>query len=96
MNPEQLALVALVQMPGYPVLLKYFEEGCRNLETDMLNTDPADEKAVLARHRLAVGAWQLLREVTARINFLRDAAMAAPKPAEFSQKELEELHLNVL
>jgi len=93
MDTKKLALVSLVQMPGYAVLLQYFTEGCKNLEIDMLNTPPADEKAVLAAHREAVGAWKLFKEVTARIS--RDVGEMLPKP-ELTEKELEELHLSHL
>lgn len=43
----------------YPDLLDVLEMVCIETESALINTDPADESAVLANHKMAKAAWQL-------------------------------------
>ena len=95
MDTKKTALLQLVNLPGWAVLIEYFEQGCKDLEADVMNADPADEKKVLAAHRIAVGGWRLLLEVQARIK--NDLSELEPKETKtLSRDEEDALYLKSL
>lgn len=90
-----LVLAQLVALPGYRILLEYFEQGARDLEADLLNADPTKPEEIVARHRIVNGGWRLYHETKARI--ARDvASVIEPEPAELTEREKEELYLKSL
>lgn len=56
---EKQALFNLVNSPAWPVLLDVLERACIQQETRLINCDVADEKAVLAEHRMSKAYWQI-------------------------------------
>lgn len=52
----------------YPDLLDVIEMVCIETETQLINTDAADEKAVLANHKMAKAAWQMFTHMQEKID----------------------------
>lgn len=75
----------------YPDLLDVLEMVCIEKETILINTDPADEAAVLANHRMAKAAWQIFTHMQEKIHFeaqsfLASVAKPTPVPALTSEE----------
>jgi hypothetical protein len=69
----------------YPDLLDVLEMVCIETETTLINTDPSDELAVLANHRMAKAAWQIFTHMQETIHreaqtFLASVAKPTPVP----------------
>lgn len=69
----------------YPDLLDVLEMVCIEIETALINTDAADEKAVLANHKMAKAAWQMFEHMQQKIDtetklFLASQAKQPPVP----------------
>ena len=69
----------------YPDLLDVLEMVCIEVETKLINTDPAEEAAVLANHKMAKAAWQMFTHMQERIHlesqtFLSGIATPNPVP----------------
>jgi hypothetical protein len=60
-------LLALMNSEVYPDLLDVMEMVCIETETNLINTAPADEAAVLANHKMAKAAWQLFTHMQEKI-----------------------------
>jgi len=74
----------------YPDLLDVLEMVCIEKETTLINTDPADEHAVLANHRMAKAAWQIFTHMQERIQLESQAFLASvakPNPVPPLSKE---------
>jgi hypothetical protein len=76
----------------YPDLLDVLEMVCIEKETDLINTDPADEKAVLANHRMAKAAWQIFTHMQEKIYcesqaFLASVAKPTPVPTQTREEQ---------
>lgn len=56
---EQQALFNLVNTAAWPVLLDVIERCCIQQETRLINCDVADDKAILAEHRMSKAYWQI-------------------------------------
>lgn len=68
LTPQQRNdLLTLRTNLGWPTLLDVFEMACIEQEGILINTDAADEKAVLANHRMAKAMWQMFAHVQDRI-----------------------------
>lgn len=79
----------------YPDLLDVLEMVCIEVETNLINTDPADEAAVLANHRMAKAAWQIFTHMQERIHleskaFLASVAKPTPVPELTPQERWQE------
>jgi hypothetical protein len=61
----------------YPDVLDLLEMVCIETETKLINTDPADEQAVLANHRMAKAAWQIFTHMQEKIHFESQAFLAS-------------------
>jgi len=69
----------------YPDLLDVLEMVCIEKETTLINTDPADQNAVLANHQMAKAAWQIFTHMQEKIHsesqaFLASVAKPNPVP----------------
>jgi hypothetical protein len=69
----------------YPDLLDVMEMVCIETESMLINTDAADESAVLANHKMAKAAWQLFIHTQEKIAeeaklFLASQAKQPPIP----------------
>jgi hypothetical protein len=53
---------------GWPDVLDVMEMCCIEMETRLINTEPAAEKDVLANHRMAKAAWQIFTHLQAKID----------------------------
>ncbi len=61
-------LVALRQMPGFQVLLNIFESQVAQAQLDMMNADETDEKAIVAKQRIAKAAAVFYQRSIDRVN----------------------------
>jgi hypothetical protein len=78
-------LLNLLNSEIYPDLLDVMEMVCIEKETELINTDPANELAVLANHRMAKAAWQVFTHMQEKIEaetklFLASVAKPTPVP----------------
>lgn len=64
---QRMHLLALVHSEVYPDLLDVLEMVCIETETQLINTDAADEPAVLANHKMAKAAWQIFMHMQEKI-----------------------------
>ena len=60
-------LLALINSEVYPDVLDVLEMCCIETETTLINTDPSDEPAVLANHRMTKAAWQMFTHMQEKI-----------------------------
>jgi len=75
----------------YPDLLDVLEMVCIETESVLINTDAADESAVLANHKMAKAAWQIFTHMQEKIDteaklFLASETKQPPIP-ELTQRE---------
>ena len=81
----------------YPDLLDVLEMVCIEKETTLINTDPADEAAVLANHRMAKAAWQIFTHMQEKIHFEAQAFLASvAKPTPVPALTPEEMRIENL
>jgi hypothetical protein len=78
-------LLSLRNSEVYPDLLDVMEMVCIETETKLINTDAADEPAVLANHKMAKAAWQLFIHMQEKIDtevklYLQSQAKQPPVP----------------
>jgi hypothetical protein len=83
---------------AWPDVLDVLEMCCIEIETKLINTDAADETAVLANHKLAKAAWVIFTQFQLKIDseialFL---ASVAPKSAMPELTPHEQLIENIL
>lgn len=79
-------LLAFLNSEVYTDVLDVLEQCCIEVETKLINTDPADEKAVLANHRMAKAAWQMFTHMQDKIRgeaqrHVQATAKVPPVPA---------------
>jgi hypothetical protein len=84
-------LLALLNSEVYPDLLDVLEMVCIETETILINTDAADEAAVLANHKMAKASWQAFSHMQEKIQqeamlHLRNVQTPPPVP-ELSPQE---------
>lgn len=84
-------LLSLRNSEVYPDLLDVMEMVCIETETKLINTDPADEQAVLANHKMAKAAWQIFVHMQEKIDaegklFLASQVKQPPVP-ELTERE---------
>lgn len=86
LRPEQrMHLLAFRNSEVYPDVLDVLEMVCIETESVLINTDPADESAVLANHKMAKAAWQLFTHMQEKIEresklYLSSVAKKPPVP----------------
>jgi hypothetical protein len=88
-------LLALINSEVYPDVLDVLEMVCIETETKLINTDPADSRAVLANHRMAKAAWQMFTHMQEKIateaaNHLRTVNREPPVPELTPHEQLIE------
>ena len=92
-------LLALLNSEVYPDVLDVMEMCCIETETKLINTDPSDESAVLANHRMAKAAWQMFTHMQEKIVretqlYLRSIEKAPVVPKLTPQEQWMEETLN--
>jgi hypothetical protein len=96
LRPEQRRnLYNLLRSEIYPDVLDVLEMVCIEVETKLINTDPADDKSVLANHRMAKAAWQMFTHMQEKIEaeaktFLASVAKPTPVPELTIEEQLVE------
>ena len=88
-------LLSLRNSEVYPDLLDVMEMVCIETETKLINTDAADESAVLANHKMAKAAWQIFTHMQEKIDdevkrYLSSQAKQPPIPELTEQERLME------
>lgn len=88
-------LLALVHSEVYPDLLDVMEMVCIEVETKLINTDPAIEAEVLANHRMAKAAWQMFTHMQEKIAeetklYLASVEKTPPIPALTPREQMIE------
>lgn len=83
----------------YPDLLDVMEMVCIEVESKLINTDAADESAVLANHKMAKAAWQMFVHMQEKIAqesqlYLRSVAREPIIPQLTRQERWKESTLN--
>jgi hypothetical protein len=78
-------LLNLQRSEVYPDVLDVMEMCCIEIETQLINTDAADEAAVLANHKMAKAAWQIFTHLQHKIDseaklYLASVAPKTPVP----------------
>jgi hypothetical protein len=91
-------LLNLQRSEVYPDLLDVLEMCCIETETRLINTDAADEAAVLANHKMAKAAWQIFTHMQEKIDSETKLYLAsvAPKPPVPEMSEEEKRIENIL
>lgn len=84
-------LLAFRNSEVYPDVLDVLEMVCIETETQLINTDPANESAVLANHKMAKAAWQMFTHMQEKIEsesiaYLRSVEQKPPVP-ELTERE---------
>lgn len=79
-------LLAFKNSEVYPDVLDVLEMVCIEVETELINTNPADEQAVLANHKMAKAAWLMFTHLQEKIDeesnaYLQSVAKKPPIPA---------------
>jgi hypothetical protein len=79
----------------YPDVLDVLEMVCIETETNLINTDPADESAVLANHKMAKASWQMFTHMQEKIeleaaNYLRSVERKPPVPELTTREKMIE------
>ena len=98
-SAQRRNLLAFRNSEVYPDVLDVMEMVCIETETSLINTDPADEKAVLANHKMAKAAWQIFTHMQEKIEsesqlYLRSVARQPPVPELTRQEQWQENILN--
>jgi hypothetical protein len=91
-------LLNLQRSEIYPDLLDVMEMCCIEMETRLINTDAADEAAVLANHKMAKAAWQIFTHMQNKIDSETKLYLSsvAPKPPVPEMTEEEKRVENIL
>ena len=92
---QRMRLLALANSDVFPDVLDVMEMVCIEEETKLLNTDPADEAAVLANHKMAKSAWLIFTHLQEKIQseaqlYLRSVERKPPVPALSAREQLIE------
>ena len=79
----------------YPDLLDVLEMVCIETESTLINTDAADEPAVLANHKMAKAAWQMFTHIQEKIDmeaklYLASQAKKPPLPELTPREQWQE------
>jgi len=59
---------AIRSSDGWPDLLDVVEMICIEMETDLINTDPADRIRVLENHKMAKAAWKIFTHLQSKVD----------------------------
>ena len=87
LTPEaRRALFVLRQQDGWPVLLDVIEMVCIETETELINTAPEEEAAILAKHKMSKAAWQVFTHLQEKVEdeISRFVSAAVPNPRSLS------------
>lgn len=61
-------LLAIRSSDAWPDVLDIMEMCCIEIETKLINTEPAQEADVLANHKMAQAAWQIFTHLQTKID----------------------------
>jgi Holliday junction resolvase len=66
-DEDRQKLMQMAQQGGYKVLLRMMEAHCIKQDIILQNVDAADEKRVLAEHRIGKGMWDLFAVIQKQV-----------------------------
>lgn len=91
-------LLYLLNSEVWPDLLDVMEMVCIEIETKLINTDPANAEEVLANHRMSKAAWQMFTHMQEKIAVEANLYLATveKQPAVPALSRLEQFTENVL
>jgi hypothetical protein len=100
-HEDRRALFVLRQHDGWPVLLDVMEMVCIELETELINTAPENEAAILAKHKMSKAAWQVFTHLQEKIEeevsrFTSGTVARPPEPLLTDEERETENILNPL
>jgi hypothetical protein len=80
---------------AWPDVLDVMEMCCIEIETQLINTDPAAEAEVLANHKMAKAAWQIFTHLQQKVDdeislYLNGNARNAAMPKLTAEEQLVE------
>lgn len=92
LQPLQIRnLFALRNSETWDDLLDVMEQCCIEVETMLINTDAADEKSVLANHKMSKSAWMIFTHMQEKMDEVTTSYMAAvDKPLQIPPMSEEE------
>lgn len=67
-SADRAELEEVRNLPGYEILRAIMERTCEGFVSALVNTDPKDKEAVLARHMLAHAAWKHYESVQLQVD----------------------------
>lgn len=67
MEQDRRDLFAMTQLPGYGVFLRLMEMKCILQDAALMAVDEADDKRVLAEHRITKAKWEFFAEVQGQV-----------------------------
>jgi hypothetical protein len=81
-TPQRRNLFTVRNSEGWSDVLDVMEMCCIEMESKLINTEPAAEADVLANHRMAKAAWQIFTHLQAKIDDEISLYLSgvAPKP----------------
>lgn len=86
-------LYAIVHSETWPDLLDVLERCCIEIETELINTDPADRIRVLEYHKLCKAAWVMFDRMQTKVieagNAYFSATSLQPDPPQMTEEEME-------
>ena len=76
-------------------VLDVMEMCCIEVETQLINTNPAEESAVLANHKMAKAAWLIFTHLQQKMEdeisqYLSNVAQKPPAPTTTTEEQLVE------
>lgn len=95
---QRMRLASLYHSDVWPDALDVMEQCCIEIETDLINTAPAEKAAVLANHQMAQAAWKIFTHFQEKIKTETFLYMegVAPKPPVPGLTAAEQWAENVL
>lgn len=91
-SEQRQDLEDLFNSDGYEVLQILMQRACEGFTTALLETDPADDKRVLAAHRVAHSAWLFNRSIEKQI----EIELELLKAEKLEDRELEKILRKVM
>lgn len=88
---DREALFQLTQLPGYRVLLRLMEMKCILQDATLMSVDAADEKRVLAEHRITQAKWEFFADIQKQVAFECNELINPPVAGEIKSKEQVEI-----
>ena len=87
---DKLFLSQLYNGPHFEAFLNLMERSCIEQDTRLINTNPAEQQAVLAQHCMSKAMWLLFVEIQLKIKRCHEEIMQGEERDEVPQVSEEE------